>query len=169
MENPTVKAWAATVVFSFIGLWTLVYRAPQVPELLPQTIFYAVLVLNTFFSIRFYSALQPKNASQFLIDAVLVILYAVLALSLGRPVAFAYAALWLFMMAPQKYALMLGFVPHTVLLRNKILIDLSGTVLCAAILGATIAGYSLAAAWALAGLFVLANVYLLLIRPMYRL
>ncbi len=169
MGNPTVKAWAATAVFSLVGLWTLVYRAPQAPELLPQTIFYAVLVLNTFFSIRFYSALQPKNTSQLFIDAVLVVLYATLALSLGRPVAFAYAALWLFLMAPQKYALMLELIPHTTLLRNKILIDLSGTVLCAAILGATIAGYSLAGAWALAALFALANVYFLLIRPMYRL
>lgn len=169
MKNPTVKALVVTVAFSLTGLLTLLYRAPQVPELLPQTIFYAVLVLNTFFSVRFYSALQPKNVSQFVIDAVLVAAYLALALSLGRPIPFAFAALCLFILAPQKYALMLGLIPNTALLRNKILIDLSGAMLSAAVLGATLAGYAFASALVFVILFTLANIYLLFIRPMYRL
>lgn len=169
MENPTVKAWVVTVLFSFVGVVAFFYRAPFVPELVPELVFYAVLVLNTFFSVRFYSALQPKNSSQVCIDAVLVVAYIALAFSLGRPISFAFAALCLFIIAPQKYALMLELVPHATLLRNKILIDLSGAMLSAAVLGATIAGYAYAGAWVLAVLFTLANIYLLFIRPMYRL
>lgn len=169
VNNPTLKAAATTAVFSLVGMWTLLYRAPQTQELLPHVIFYIVLVVNTFLSVRFYSPIQPKNVSQAAIDAILFITYLALALSIGRPVAFAFAALCLFIEAPVKYALMLGIIPHDALLKRKIFIDGQGTVLCAAVLAATLGGYELAGAWALAVLFTLANIYLLLIRPMYRL
>ncbi|MDO8562146.1 MAG: hypothetical protein Q7S05_05005 [bacterium] len=168
METKTT-AWLTTITFSLIGIWTFFYRAPIVPELLPQTIFYAVLVLNTFFSIRFYAKIQPKNVSQATIDVILVLTYIVLGLSLGRPVAFVFAALCLFIAAPIKYMLMLGLIPYEALLKRKILIDSQGTALCALVLAGTLAGYAFASAWAFAILFTLANVYLLLIRPMYRL
>jgi hypothetical protein len=168
MENP-VTAWIATITFSFVGVWSFLYWAPQTPELLPQAIFYAVLVLNTYFSIQFYAKIEPRNASQATIDTILVLIYIVLGLSLGHPVVFTVAALCLFIAAPVKYMLMLGKIPYEALLRKKIRIDGQGTALCAAVLLGTLAGYGPASAWVLAVLFSLANIYLLLVRPMYRL
>jgi len=169
MGNPIVKAWTATAAFSLAGVASLFMFAQVSQYLLPHLVFYIVLVLNTFFSVRFFSRIAPENRSQLEIDAVLVILYFALALSMGRPVAFAFFALCLFIAASSKYPLLLLVIPQTNVLKRKILIDLLGTAVCAAILGATLLGYAFAAAWVLAILFMFANVYLLFIRPMYRL
>jgi hypothetical protein len=167
--NPLMKALFACGVFSAIAVWTVFFLAPVVPELVPQELFFAVLIINTFFSIQFYSEIQPKNVSQTLIDTLLVITYLALAFSFGRPELFTFAALCLFIAAPPKYALMLGEIPHLKLLERKMLLDSLGTAGCAALLGATLLGYSLIAIWAMAVLFALANVYLLFVRPMYKL
>lgn len=166
--NSTIKAFVATALFSALGCW-MGLDAPRTPELAPELLFYIVLVINTFFSIRFYAAMQPGTISQTLIDAALGLCYVALAVSFGHPLLFAFSALCLFIAAPPKYALMLGRVPHAALLRRKILIDTSGTVACAALLGSTLFGHSLFGMWAFAIVFALANVYLLLIKPMYRL
>jgi hypothetical protein len=169
MNDPIVKTWLATIAFSLAGVASLLFLTPVSAVLLPQVIFYGVLVLNTFFSVRFFSRIAPENLSQIEIDTVLVVLYFALAASLGRPVSFAFFALCLFIAASSKYPLLLLVIPQTDILKRKILIDLLGTATCAAILGATILGYALEAAWAAAILFTLANVYLLAIKPMYRL
>jgi len=169
MKDPTTKAWLATGAFALAGAVSFFVVAPISPYLLPHLIFYAVLVVNTFFSIRFFPRIAPENASQVAIDAVLVFLYLALAASIGRPVQFAFFALCLFIAASTKYPLLLLVIPQTNVLKRKILIDLMGTAACAVVLGATILGYAFGAAWAAAIGFTLANVYLLLIRPMYRL
>jgi|SRR3989338_7544545 len=166
---PTIKTSFFCGIFALLGVWTVFFRAPLTPELLPHVLFYTVLVINTFFSVQFYAAIQPKNVSQTLIDITLAVCYIALALSLGQPLPFALWALALFVAAPPKYALMLGLIPHTALLWRKIRIDLTGTAACAGLLAATLLGYPLLGAWVFAILFALANVYLLAIKPMYRL
>lgn len=169
MGNPTIKAWVATLAFSLAGITSLFFAAPISSYLLPHGIFYAVLVINTFLSIRFFSALAPENHSQMAIDIVLVLLYLALAFSIGRPLTFAFFALCLFIAASSKYPLLLLVILQTDVLKRKILIDLMGTAACAAILAATILGYAFEAAWAAAIGFTFANVYLLRVKPMYRL
>lgn len=137
--------------------------------ILPHVIFFAVLILNTVFSVRFWRPLQPKSPVQLVIDGVLLANYAALLFAIGRPIEFAFFAALLFIAATMKYAVMLGVVPHTDVLRKKIIIDLLGAFLCAAVLFATLMGYALYAAWALAVIFTLANIYLLYFRPMYKL
>ncbi len=167
--NPTTKTWVATAVFSLAGLVSLFVYAPISSYLVPHTIFYAVLVINTFFSIRFFSRIAPEDRSQVAIDTALVLLYLALAFSLGRAIPFAFFALCLFIAASTKYPLLLLVIPQTNVLKRKILIDLMGTAACAVVLGGTILGYAFGSAWAAAISFTLANVYFLLIRPMYRL
>lgn len=169
MRNPTTKALVATGVFSLAGVISLFMYAPTPSYLLPHLIFYGVLVINTFFSIRFFSRIAPENTSQIAIDTILVSLYLALAFSMGRPTQFAFFALCLFIAASTKYPLLLLVISQTNVLKRKILIDLMGTATCAAVLGATVIGYSFEAAWAAAVAFTFANVYFLLIRPMYRL
>lgn len=163
------KAWLVTLGFSLIGIVSLIFFAPRSEFVIPHTLFYAVLTLNSFFSVRLFSAIQPKTISQTAADAILVLVYCGLALSIGDPIPFAFFALCVFVAAPPKYALMLGVIPHNSLLKRKILIDLVGTALCTAILGGALFGYELESAWTLAVVFTLANIYLLFIRPMYRL
>ncbi|MDO8521676.1 MAG: hypothetical protein Q7S08_00100 [bacterium] len=167
--NPQAKATLATGVFALFGLVSLLFLAPAGPIIIPHAIFYAVLVLNTFFSIRFYAGIQPQSFPQMFIDVVLVVAYIAVALSIGQAFLFAWTALFLFVAAPIKYALMLVTIHHRELLQRKIFIDSMGAVSCAVFLVFTMLGYPLEAAWVFAIVFSLANVYLLLIHPMYRL
>lgn len=168
MNNPRAKAWLATSVFALAGIVSVLFYAIVSPFLLPHALIYAVLVFNTFFSIRFWSALQPKDIRQLFVDAVLVITYLTLAFSMGEPFYFALAALCLFIAAPLKYVLMLGRTSHGELVERKMLIDFLGTLACAALVAGLFLGDALGVTWLFAIGFTLANIYLLFIRPMYR-
>lgn len=165
--SPVAKAFLATFVFSSAGAVSFAFAAPVSPLLTPHAAFYVVLVLNSFFSVRLYSRIQPKDALQTFFDALLVVVYLALALSIGQVVLFPFLALLVFVVAAPKYAFMLGKIPHESLLRRKILIDLAGAALCLAVLAGTLSGYELEGAWTLAIVFAIANIYLLLVRPMY--
>lgn len=166
--NETQRAWFVVAAFSVLGVAGFM-RAPESAFTAPHVLFYTVLVLNTFFSVRLFAAIQPGTLSQYAVDLLLVLTYTALAFSIGDPVGFAFFALCLFAAATPKYAMMLGVVRHDRLLKRKVLIDLCGTIMCTIVLGGTLFGYPLASAWALGGIFAAANVLLLYIRPMYRL
>ncbi len=170
MNDPMKRALLSTGFFASAGILSFFFFAPSNLVLWPNTLFYAVIVLNTFFSVRFFARITPHSWTQSVVDGVLVLIYLALALSLGREWAFPFFALCIFVAAPIKYVLMLGKIPHSDLLRRKLLIELLGAGLCtAALLCAVFLGYPLTAAWTLAIIFSLANIYLLAIRPMYRL
>ena len=167
--DSTLKAFSVVALFALIALGAIFFRAPLDSFLVPHTIFYTVLLVNTFYSIRFWAAIQPQDSSQMLIDGILAVTYIALALSIGRPISFAIAALALFIAAPIKYMLMLGKIPRAALLGKKIAIDGAGTAICTLVLVLTLSGYGLVSAWIFAISFTLVNIYLLRINPMYRL
>lgn len=137
---------------------------------LPLGIFYAILVINTYPSVRLFSSLVPlEDGRHALADILLAFTYISLVVSFGNPSQFALCALVLFMVAAGKYSLMLHEIPHPSLLQRKIRVDLLGALLCAAVLAAMLFGWQYQAAWALAIVFALANVYVLMVRPLYRL
>ncbi len=166
--NSTAKSWLVTSAFALAGIIAVFFYSIVSPFLLPHVIIYSILVINTFFSIRFWSAFQPKDARQLLIDAVLVVTYFTLAFSIGEPVYFALAALLLFIAAPLKYILMRGRTSHEALVEHKILLDSLGTLACISLVVGLFLGYPLEVTWLFALGFTLANLYLLFIRPMYR-
>jgi hypothetical protein len=136
----------------------------------PLGIFYALLVINTYPSIRLFSSLVPlEDGKHALVDLLLSLVYVFLVVSFGNPQQFALCATVLFLVASAKYTLMFYEVPHTNLLQRKVRADLLGALLCAAVLAAMNFGWILSAAWALAGLFALANIYVLALKPLYRL
>lgn len=169
MITPTAKSVLATTVFSLAGIVSLLFYSVVSPFLLPHLIIYALLVINTYFSIRFWAALQPNDIRQFLIDAVLVVAYLALAFSMGEPVYFALAAFALFGLATFKYVLMRGRTSYEAIVERKTGIDALGALACAALIAGVLLGFELEATWLFAMGFTLANVYLLLIKPMYRL
>lgn len=166
--NPNLRALSATILFAAVGVWSVLFHNVPWAFSVPHIVFYTVLTINTYLSIRFHSAFTPESRFQTFIDLALATSYIALALSIGIPVAFSFCAVLIFAIAPAKYAHSIGRTPHDKTLRKKVLIDLLGTVGSVAVLGLTLAGVELKAAWVLAGAFTLANVYLLLIRPMYR-
>lgn len=169
MNTHTRKASLTTVGFAIVGLIGLGFVSPVTPEVLPDGIFYIVLVVNTFFSVRLFSKIIPWSMTQFLVDTVLILLYVGAAFAMGRPLLFPFLTLYMFMAAVFKYTVVLHGIPHNGLLKRKILIDLTGVVLCGVCAGLAVAGYPVESAWFAAIAFSLANLYLLLIRPMYRL
>jgi hypothetical protein len=124
--------------------------------------------MNTYFSIRFFSAFTPASLFQRALDGVLLCSYLMLAVSLGTSILFPYCVVVIFTLAPIKYVHMLGKTPYDRTVRKKIAIDLAGTLLGVCVLGIALTGSAQASAWTLAILFLLANVYLMLVRPMYR-
>jgi hypothetical protein len=134
----------------------------------PHLIFYLILLLNTFFSIRFFFPLIERDWKQLLVDGLLIAQYILLVYAIGAPIFFPFLLLIFFTTATLKYALALPGL-HPFVLRRKIIIDLLGVLLSAATLGGVLIGYPLESTWGLVGVFALANAYLLLIRPMYRL
>src|SRR3989344_5835049 len=165
----STKALLVTTSFSILGIASLLFSAPSSELVVPHVLFYAVLTVNSYFSVRLFSSIQPSTISQSVADTILVLMYIALAFSIRHPLAFAFFALSVFVAAIPKYALMLEVVPQRMLLKRKIFIDCMGTALCTAVLGGTVLGFELESAWTLAAIFTFANVYLLFIRPMYRL
>lgn len=164
-DRHQLRALAATAAFSLAGL----YGAAQATSalMLPHTVFYAVLVVNTYFSIRFFAPRTPDSIPQTMLDGGLAALYLALGFAIGRAGTFEFFALLLFMLATAKYVEMRRALPPAVY-KRKIVIDLLGITLCAAALLGSSLGYAAFSAWAFAAVFLLANVYLLWVRPMYR-
>lgn len=167
--NPRVdKADSATLAFACAGLWGWLARTPQ-PADLPLAVFYAVLLVNTRCSIAFFSGIIPRRArGQRSIDLVLALLYVALAGSLHRPIPFAALTCLLFLVATLKYLALLDSVPYRATLIRKIRIDLCGAVMAAAAAAGMMLYRVTDTAWALAFAFALANLYLLVVEPMYR-
>jgi len=167
--SPKARAMGATIVFSLAGICGLVFFMEDIYASLPLAIFYATITVNTFFSIRLFSNLIPAgNISQKVIDAVLFVSYLALAFSFNSPIIFASIVTLLFIAATLKYALLLKIINHPKLLKRKIAIDSLGVVMGALSMLAIAMGYTAVGAWFLATVFLAANIFLLFIRPMYR-
>lgn len=170
MNRSTRKAIFVTSVAFLCGVlgWPLfVY---DWHESLPLAIFYALLVVNTFPSVQLFSSIVPQEDGQHaLADVIIALLYIFLVASLGQPQQFALCALVLFLVAAGKYTLMMHDIPHPQLLQRKVRIDLLGALLCSGVLAGMLFGYVLAAGWILAIVFAFANIYVLAVKPLYRL
>jgi hypothetical protein len=161
------RAIVAAAAFALAGLAGFLLAPHPWLFKLPHALFYAVLVLNTFFSIRFFDALPPQDRDERAIDAVLTVLYLVLAATIGWLVPFAFVATLLFAAATLKYVLLLPVMERHDILAPKIFIDGLGLAMCVAMLIGSLLFDPLWTAWTAAVAFALANVYLLAIRPMY--
>ncbi len=158
----------ATILFTAAGIVGLVLSPADWPTVLPGAIFYAVLVVNTWFSIRFFSNLPPIERDESVIDGILTVLYIALAFALGRTLQFISIATLLFAFAVPKYALLLRLIDFPLTLKRKMVFDTLGTLLCVAALIGMLVGFPMESLWALAIIFALANLILLTVWPMYR-
>ncbi|MFA5714476.1 MAG: hypothetical protein WC998_01885 [Candidatus Paceibacterota bacterium] len=161
-----LKAYFFTVLFSVIGsimIWKNFNLAA-----VPLILFYVILIINSFFSIEFFSKITPDNNEQKVIDLSMVAIYLILILNLGNEFRYLLSSAVLFVVATLKYVLLLGTVDIKIL-KRKIIIDLFGGIACILALVGSLAGYGEVTNWIWALVFLFANVYLLVIKPMYRL
>ncbi len=170
MTTHHTKALFTTTGFALVGVASWVFLVTDWYVSLPLAIFYAVLTVNTFPSVHLFASVVPdEDRRHFATDILLGFLYVLLAITFIDPISFALATTLLFIVASGKYAMLLNTIPHDALLKRKIIIDAFGALLSASVLGVMLAGFVFSASWALAGIFLAANVYLLWVRPMYRL
>jgi len=164
--SPKFKTYIFTIFFSILGgvvIWNNYSQAT-----LPLIIFYVALLINTFFSIEFFAKIIPAGRrEQEIIDLLMVASYLALILTLGSETWYLFFATVLFLIASLKYVFLLGTVDLKIL-KKKTIIDMSGTVACIAALAGSLAGYGEVTNWIWAILFVVANIYLLVFRPMYK-
>lgn len=164
------KAVLATVAFTMFGM-IFVYTVKNSAYSLPALIFYAGLVINTYFSIRCFSSITPKNDRVAdIVDIGLAVLYLALASAFGDIQRFLTIALFLFELAVIKYIILLGVSApeYQNLVRKKISIDMLGVISCSLALTFALLGYSSFSTWFLALLLLAANIYLLILKPFYK-
>ena len=160
--------WLAGVGFTAFGVLFAWLRVTNLAASAPLLLFFAVLIVNTVFSVRHFDRVIPRDHLQTVIDYALIALYILLASQLHSPRSFTMVATLLFATATMKYVLLTGRVPWTRLLRRKIRIDAIGTLGCALALAGVLAGHAAIATWSLALVMLVGNVYLLVLKPLYQ-
>jgi hypothetical protein len=167
MISPKLKTYIFTIVFSIIGIF-MILKNLNFPAL-PLILFYVILLINTFFSIEFFSKISSSDkCEQKIVDFSMGAIYLGLILSLGNETMYLLFSAILFVVASMKYALLLKIVDINIL-RKKLIIDILGGIVCILALAGSLLGYGEITNWIWAILFLFANIYLLIIKPMYRL
>jgi hypothetical protein len=161
------KATFLSVTFLAVGALAWWWIVPRSATAVPHFLFYLTLVVNTYFSIKALSSICGIAPYQRAFDVALGVVYILLATSMGRPTIFEAVTACLFGLATTKYLFLATFV-HLGVVKRKIVIDALGLALCSTALVASLCGYSQQSAWLLASVFLLANAYLLMVRPMYQ-
>ncbi len=162
-----IKTNLVTLIFIISTIYNL-YNIYSFKTSLPIIIFYIILIINTYFSINFFSKIIPKNIlSQNIVDIILFTLYILLSFSFNVPIMFVFMACIFFTIATIKYVLLLGNMNHEKVLKKKIMIDSLGIILMQIVLGLIITNYQTFGLWFLVIVFAISNFYLLLLKPMY--
>ena len=162
------RAWFA---ISGFAVWALAvaYTFDIYPYSVSITLFYALLLLNTFFSVRTFATVTPKeHPGQNMWDIVLGLLFMALPFVFSSPILFVFLTLLLFVTATLKYIFLIPVVGFSKLLFQKIRIDTLGILLCVLVLGGIIMGFPDISLIAWTVMFFIANVYVIWYMPLYR-
>lgn len=131
-------------------------------------LFYAALLTNTYFSIRSFASITPKeNFGQKLIDAALVACMLLMVLNFNSILNFTILATLLFIIATLKYVFLTRLSGYSKLLYMKIRIDTLGILFCFAAVIGTLWGYARQTSITWSIVFILANIYVLRLEPHY--
>lgn len=167
--KPSSKALFWSIVFLVIGVVSWIVLVKDAVTSLPLGIFYLILLVNTYYSIKLFSSITPKdNKLNNFFDILLGLVYVSMALHLNMPLHFVFLDLLLFIIATTKYTFLINKIDYLPLLKKKILVDLAGCMLCTLTLGGMILGYISYSSWFMAIVFGIANVILFLVWPLYK-
>lgn len=167
--TPTNKAFVAVLVFALALIAGVLTHLPITQTMIPLLIFHGLLLINTFLSVRCFSAIiPPHNTTQNILDDILAGIYLAVPFALGNSLLFVFGITVLFIIATIKYIFLWNTLPHSRLLRRKLTVEAMGVVLCATTLMSIWLGYELMATSVWAGIFLIANIYLINISPLYQ-
>lgn len=168
-KNAKILTILSVILFSAVALVSFFLQTTYMNVVLPLFIFYIILIINSYFSILLFLQIIPRHmVSQKIIDTLIIILYLTLGLTFALPLFFAFLLTLIFILCVVKYTLLLNVVtnqPH--LLKRKIVIDALGGIMGLLMLGGVILGYPIESSWALVVIFVIANIHLFFISPLY--
>jgi len=134
----------------------------------PLVSFYALLLLNTYFSIRTFASITPENnLLQHFIDMTLGLCLFILPFQFNLPLNFTLWMTLLFVLAALKYILLIPIAGYSRLLFMKIRVDSLGVLLCLLALWGILLGYVYISTVLWAIIFFLANIHVLWIKPHY--
>jgi hypothetical protein len=150
--------WALIVIFKF-----------DINPPLSIVIFYILMLINTYFSVRAFTSITPSDKWQMLFDILLGLCLAASPLLFASPANFVLINLFLFIIATLKYIYLIKLVGFSKLLFEKIRIDVLGILLCALCLVGILNNYATLSLKLFAFIFFLANIYVLYYKPLYRL
>jgi len=163
-----VKAFFVSLFFALAGCFGAIKGVTDWKTSLPLVIFYAILIINTFFSIRCFNLVPFKRKrEQHIIDTLLAVSYLLLATSFRSLYVFALSSMVLYVVATFKYILLFSEGQNKKLLRRKIFIDALGISASILALGGILMGFSFISSWIFTSLFFLVNVYIFFIKPLY--
>lgn len=163
---PVFRATIAVILFVIAGVIGGLTVGQDWATALPLIIIYAVLVIDTFFSIRFFAAITPTSAAQNALDGLLAAMYILLALNFAQPTRFMFITATLFGVAVLKYVILYQR-NHARTITRKIRIDVLGGVVFLLAAGALWFFPVPAVSWTLVGLNVVANIDVLWRHPLY--
>ncbi len=167
---PKVKAGYVSIGFFLAGVISFFYHHLDWQLTLPILIFYTVLCINTFYSIRIFTAITSvTDIAQWITDFLLIFLYVWLAWYIGDAQISLFIASLMFAAATIKYTLLQKTSKYRNLLRKKIVIDSIGTFGTILAYGATIFIHPTNFVWIWSISFVLVNIYILVHDPLYTL
>ncbi len=134
----------------------------------PLVVFFCILTINTFFSIRYFHPFEPaRSRSQWLINSILIFLYLLLETSFNDPLRYTIILTILFAIATVKYLALRKTLGTDTTIERKIRVDSYATLVgVVAVIGMFI-GVQWVISWTLAIGNIVANIYLLWANPLY--
>ena len=164
------RALLAVATFAFFGIIVGAYTITNWVIALPLVVFYATLLFNTYFSVRRFATITPReNIMQQAIDAVLALLYLALPFFFIQPQRFLFITVILFATSTAKYVHLTKITDYPTLLWRKIKVNSAGMLGWFLVFAATFTKYETSLTIVAVTLFLLANIYVLWINPLYRL
>ncbi|MFA6459416.1 MAG: hypothetical protein WCV79_03420 [Candidatus Paceibacterota bacterium] len=167
--SPKTKAATVTSILTIFFAGVLVVEKIDLLDALPFILFYVMLLLHTYYSIRNFSEIPYEDVKTLFVDGVLVCFYVIMVLCMGDPVFFCILLSTFFVLAALKYVILLGHTEYVSSLKRKIIIDAMGAILGLVTLFVMYAGYVTVGWWFLVSVYLIATVYCFLISPLYTL
>ncbi|TSC82453.1 MAG: hypothetical protein G01um101420_286 [Parcubacteria group bacterium Gr01-1014_20] len=165
----TLFATVMTLIYTLLGLVSIFYMVDDWLVSLPIVVFYFLILVSTHLSVSFFLSIIPEHSYiQKVINGALLVIYFILAFNLNHPLNFMIVTALLFSVSTIKYLLMVEENPHKKLLWRKVSVQTLGTIACILTILGILSGYALISTSLWLFCFIIANIYIISIKPLYR-
>lgn len=168
-KKANIFATIMTLIYTTLGLVGVFYLVTDWMVSLPIVVFYFLILVSTHLSVSFFLSIIPEHGYlQKVINGALLVIYFILAFTLNNPLNFMIVTALLFSVSTTKYLLMVEEHPHKKLLWRKVSVQTLGTIACILTILGILSGYTLVATSLWLVCFIIANIYIISIKPLYR-